>query len=119
MTVLRTYLICEILYTLLFLISSIFVNSCYGIALLGSAIFNSLGIFFFEFDGDVPPKDYNPVMLRLEIITNKFWHSLGVIIVLTMIHFNQEIYFQTAGIFFCCFDVLLSDKNVKMYKEYQ
>lgn len=118
MTVLRTYLICEVLYTLLFLISSIIINSCYGIALLGSAIFNSLGIVFLEFGGDVSPKDYNPVMLKLEIITNKFWHGLGVIITLAMIHYSQDIYFQTAGIFFCCFDVLLSDKNVKLYKEY-
>ena len=120
MRVLRTIQTVEIIYTLIYFVSSLIVthyNFLFGVMLLVCVIYNSLGIFFYEFDGDLPPKNYNPDIEIGEIITNKVIHSLFVVFCMCLFIISDDYYFRSFCILVCCLDVFLSDKNVKLYRE--
>jgi len=118
MTVVRTIQIVESFYTLIFFVSAILFSQQYltlGIILLACGIYNLLGVVFYEFDGETAPEEYNPKQEIKDIIYNKLFHGMFVILCIFLFFHTENFYLKGVIFFFCCIDVFLSDKNVKLY----
>lgn len=83
-----------------------------GLFVIFLCLYTLFGIFI-GFDGEYPPKDYNPSKWKLLITLNKLSHSSIVIISgMGLVVFGSWVFLVIIFL-----DVFLSDINIPMYRK--